>query len=208
MTVRSLSYPSDFRYCVKLLCVDFTTAVGLQYDVSKYQGSLPDHKERMLTKTFLRSAVVDVDTTLSCNNALIHCATTDALLQTLHAFNRKAQALMSDDLEVILEEDPIPANAKPNVPQALKYDFFQRDPYTRRHRSKSMATANDVLPMAGVAVPAPELATGVMTNGVMDRCRARSMAEAQEVTMAGLVDDVESNRAATNGHVKVTSAEV
>lgn len=163
----------------------------------------------------LGSVVVDNDINIPCKNALVHHATADASLQYLHASSRKAQALMSDDLEVVLEEDPIPANAKSNVPQALKYDFFQRDPYTRRHRSKSMATVRDVLPMAGVAVPAPEYATGVMTSGVVDRCRSRSMAEAEEVTMAGLVDDVESNRVTTvgvangmNGHVKVTSAEV
>lgn len=51
---------------------------------------------------------------------------------------------MSDDLEVILEEDPVVPNYKPNLPEALVYNFFERDPYTRRHRSRSMMTEANV----------------------------------------------------------------
>lgn len=57
---------------------------------------------------------------------------------------------MSDDLEVILEEDPVqveyPVDSvrRSKVPDALIYDFFERDPYTRRHRSRSMAEVPNV----------------------------------------------------------------
>lgn len=49
---------------------------------------------------------------------------------------------MSDDLEVIMDEDPfLPTHSRhpQGVEEALIYNFFDRDPYTRRHRSRSMA---------------------------------------------------------------------
>lgn len=57
---------------------------------------------------------------------------------------------MSDDLEVILEEDPVVPSQKPNLPEALMYNFFERDPYTRRHRSRSMAEQHANVPVGHV----------------------------------------------------------
>lgn len=48
---------------------------------------------------------------------------------------------MSDDLDVVMEADPLMPEVKRyprGVGEALVHSFFDRDPYTRRHRSKSM----------------------------------------------------------------------
>ncbi|CBN74518.1 putative sulfate permease family protein [Ectocarpus siliculosus] len=73
----------------------------------------------------------------------------------------KAQALMSDDMDVVMDEDPLVPQVSRHpkgVGEALIINFFDRDPYTRRHRSRSMAE---------VAYPSPDdavVATAV-TNG-------------------------------------------
>lgn len=68
-----------------------------------------------------------------------------------------AQALMSDDLEVIMDEDPTAAVASRQprgVGEALVYNFFDRDPYTRRHRSRSLIGMYDPDLVPGATLPA------------------------------------------------------
>lgn len=58
-----------------------------------------------------------------------------------------------------MEDDPILPAHKPNLPETLVFNFFEKDPYTRRHRSRSMAGLN--LPMNhGTGAP--------KVNGVTD----------------------------------------
>lgn len=68
---------------------------------------------------------------------------------------------MSDDMDVVMDEDPLLPQVSRHpkgVGEALVINFFDRDPYTRRHRSRSMAE---------VTYPSPDntaMATAV-TNG-------------------------------------------
>lgn len=72
---------------------------------------------------------------------------------------------MSDDnLEVVMDDDPLlPQKSRhpKGMGEALVLNFFDRDPYTRRHRSRSMADfpiPADVLPSVAT--------TGAVGNGV------------------------------------------
>lgn len=72
---------------------------------------------------------------------------------------------MSDDVDVIMEEDPLVPQVSRHpkgVGEALVLNFLDRDPYTRRHRSRSMADIN--LPMPEPATPT--LSNGAVGNGV------------------------------------------
>ncbi|CAM9131904.1 unnamed protein product [Laminaria digitata] len=73
---------------------------------------------------------------------------------------------MSDDLEVIMR-DECAADAGTKQPQgmgeALVYNFFERDPYTRRHRSRSMADIT--VPEVPNAVAAAIMGRGNNANG-------------------------------------------
>lgn len=86
---------------------------------------------------------------------------------------------MSDDLEVILEEEPVQAEypvnprRKANVPEALKYDLFERDPYTRRHRSRSMAEVPN-MPMTEAVESNNAVSNGLAANGMMSSGAMRS----------------------------------
>lgn len=68
-----------------------------------------------------------------------------------------------------MDEDPmVPvASRHPNgVGEALIYNFFDRDPYTRRHRSRSMAEIYDPMPPHGVSPAAVNgVGNGVTSNG-------------------------------------------
>eukprot|EP00904_Undaria_pinnatifida_P010374 jgi/Undpi1/6467/HiC_scaffold_20.g08946.m1 len=89
----------------------------------------------------------------------------------------KAQALMSDDLEVIMED----AGAKQpqGVGEALVYNFFERDPYTRRHRSRSVGD-----------IAIPEIPASVAASVV------------------GVSNGVAGQSTVGNGKIRVTPAEV
>ena len=90
---------------------------------------------------------------------------------------------MSDDLEVIMR-DECAADGGTKQPlgmgEALVYNFFERDPYTRRHRSRSMAD---------ISVPA-----------VPDSVAANIMGR-------GSANDVVGNGVVGNGKIRVTPAE-
>lgn len=66
---------------------------------------------------------------------------------------------MSDEnLEVVMDDDPLMPNVSRHpkgVGEALVLNFFDRDPYTRRHRSRSMAEfpdpTADLVPTAATA---------------------------------------------------------
>lgn len=101
---------------------------------------------------------------------------------------------MSDDLEVIMDDDPLmpgPSAHPHGAEDAPMYYFFDRDPYTHRHRSRSMVDVYaDTAPSSAAAV------RGFGTNGG---------------TAAGGLVNGTSNHAgsgAVNGHVRLTSAEV
>lgn len=73
---------------------------------------------------------------------------------------------MSDEnLEVVMDDDPLLPQVSRHpkgVGEALVLNFFDRDPYTRRHRSRSMAEFP--VPMPNVV---PTAATaGDVGNGV------------------------------------------
>eukprot|EP00752_Nemacystus_decipiens_P004067 g3724.t1 len=78
----------------------------------------------------------------------------------------KAQALMSDDnLEVVMDDDPLMPQVSRHptgVGAALVTSFFDRDPYTRRHRSRSMAE----FPVANADLAPNTAATDAVENGV------------------------------------------
>ncbi len=66
---------------------------------------------------------------------------------------------MSDDMDVVMDEDPLVPEVSRHpkgVGEALVLNFFGRDPYTRRHRSRSMADIN---------LPLPEPTTPILSNG-------------------------------------------
>lgn len=69
---------------------------------------------------------------------------------------------MSDDMDVVMDEDPLMPQVSRHpkgMGEALVISFFDRDPYTRRHRSRSMAEIPHPLPDSNAIV-----ATAV-TNG-------------------------------------------
>lgn len=74
---------------------------------------------------------------------------------------------MSDEnLEVVMDDDPLLPQVSRHpkgVGEALVMNFFDRDPYTRRHRSRSMAEFPALLPGGIVPTPATAAAIG---NGV------------------------------------------
>eukprot|EP00903_Cladosiphon_okamuranus_P016860 g15546.t3 len=78
----------------------------------------------------------------------------------------KAQALMTDEnVEVVMDDDPLlpQVSRRPRgVGEALVFNFFDRDPYTRRHRSRSMAELPAGMPELG---PGP-VVTDAVENGV------------------------------------------
>lgn len=85
----------------------------------------------------------------------------------LAPFDSKAQALMSDEnLEVVMDDDPLLPQVSRHpkgVGEALVLNFFDRDPYTRRHRSRSMAE----FPVTGPNLaPTAAIANGAVGNGV------------------------------------------
>lgn len=84
---------------------------------------------------------------------------------------------MSDDLEVIMED----AGAKQpqGVGEALVYNFFERDPYTRRHRSRSVGD-----------IAIPEIPASVAASVV------------------GVSNGVAGQSTVGNGKIRVTPAEV
>lgn len=73
---------------------------------------------------------------------------------------------MSDEnLEVVMDDDPLMPQVSRHpkgVGEALVLNFFDRDPYTRRHRSRSMAEFPVAMPELG---PRPAVA-GAVGNGV------------------------------------------
>lgn len=74
---------------------------------------------------------------------------------------------MPDDLEVIMDEGTH-ERAKSRlggVGDALVYNFFDRDPFTRRHRSRSVGGIMDVMPHHEPSVAVNGLGGGVATNG-------------------------------------------
>lgn len=91
---------------------------------------------------------------------------------------------MSDDLEVIMR-DECAAGAGTKQPQgmgeALVYNFFERDPYTRRHRSRSMAD-----------ISVPEVPDAVAAN----------------IVGRGSMNGAAGNGTVGNGKIRVTPAEV
>lgn len=81
-------------------------------------------------------------------------------------FDSKAQALMSDEnLEVVMDDDPLMPQVSRHpkgVGEALVTNFFDRDPYTRRHRSRSMAE----FPVANQDLEPTAATTDAVGNGV------------------------------------------
>lgn len=56
---------------------------------------------------------------------------------------------MSDDLDVVMDADPLMPQVSrypKGVGEALVHSFFDRDPYTRRHRSKSLVDVPNPIP--------------------------------------------------------------
>lgn len=89
---------------------------------------------------------------------------------------------MSDDLEVIMEDECAPdAGTKQpqGVGEALVYNFFERDPYTRRHRSRSVGD-----------ISIPEIPVSVAANAV------------------GNANGAAGHGNVGNGKIRVTPAEV
>lgn len=76
---------------------------------------------------------------------------------------------MSDDMDVVMDDDPLRSDVSRHptgVGEALVYNFFDRDPYTRRHRSKSLAEFTAPAPMGAPAAAATAAATAAVgTNG-------------------------------------------
>lgn len=72
---------------------------------------------------------------------------------------------MSDDMDVVMDDDPLRPQVSRHpkgVGEALVFNFFDRDPYTRRHRSRSMAEFTGPTPMDTAANAA---AAGTSTTG-------------------------------------------
>lgn len=74
---------------------------------------------------------------------------------------------MSDDMDVVMEEDPLVPQVsrhRKGVGEALVINFFDRDPYTRRHRSRSMAEVTYPSPDDAVVATAVTNGGGVLST--------------------------------------------
>lgn len=75
---------------------------------------------------------------------------------------------MSDDIDVVMDDDPLRPQVSHHpkgVGEALVFNFFDKDPYTRRHRSRSMVEHPAPAPM-NVAATAATAVVGANGNGV------------------------------------------